>query len=301
MSDKYAAIAAERGHFPVRLMCAALGVSVGGFYDAQTRAAHGPSHARVAENERLRVAVRAMFKKYRNRYGAPRVHRELRASGISVAKHRVARFMQEDQLVARPRRRFVRTTDSTHADAIAPNLLGRNFTVTAQTALDRVWVADMTYIPTRAGWLFLAIVLDLASRRVVGWAMGAKMDVTLPLAALQMAVATRRPAPGCIHHSDRGSAYSAGAYRAALHHAGALASMSRRADCYDNAVAESFFATLEHELIVAHDWATHTQARRDIFEFIEVWYNRERRHSSLDYVSPVQYEQDRFAHSARAA
>ncbi len=300
MSDKYAAIAAERHRFPVRLMCRALGVSVGGFYDAQARLRGAPP-PRVANDERVRVAVRAVFSRFRSRYGAPRVHRELRKAGTRVAKHRVARFMQEDHLVARPRRRFVRTTDSTHTDAIASNLLARNFTVQAQVALDRVWVSDMTYVPTRSGWLFLATVLDLASRRVVGWAMGDTMEVALPLAALRMALTSRRPAAGLIHHSDRGSQYAAGAYRAALHAAGAVASMSRTGNCWDNAVAESFFATLEHKLIADHDWATHTQARRDIFVFIEEWYNRERQHSSLGYVSPVQYEQARFAHSARAA
>ena len=300
MSDKYAAIAAERHRFPVRLMCAALGVSVGGFYDAQTRRRETPS-PRVARDEQLRVAVRVVFRKFRTRYGAPRVHSALRTAGVCVAKHRVARFMQEDQLVARPRRRFVRTTDSTHTDAIAPNLLNRNFTVKAQMALDRVWVSDLTYVPTRTGWLFLAMVLDLASRRIVGWAMSDTMDVALPLAALRMALAARRPAAGLILHSDRGSQYAAGAYRAALDAAGAIPSMSRTGNCWDNAVAESFFATLEHELIVDHDWATHTQARHDIFVFIEEWYNRERQHSSLGYVSPAQYEQVRFAHSARAA
>ena len=300
MSDKYAAIAAERGRFPVRLMCAALGVSVGGFYDAQVRQ-RGTPPARVANDERLRVEIRVVFTKFRKRYGAPRVHRELRGKGIRVAKHRVAQFMQADQLVARPRRRFVRTTDSTHADPIAPNLLQRNFAVIDQAACDRVWVSDMTYVPTRAGWLFLAIVLDLASRRVVGWAMSATMDVALPLAALRMALADRRPAAGLICHSDRGSQYAAGTYRAAVHAAGAVASMSRTGDCWDNAVAESFFATLEHELLVDHDWATHTQARQAIFEFIEVWYNRERQHSSLGYVSPVQFEQQRLVQSARAA
>lgn len=299
MSDKYAAIAAERGHFPVRVMCAALDVSVGGFYDAQAR---GAPHVRMAKEERLRVEIRAVFTRFRKRYGAPRVHRELRLAGTRVAKHRVARFMQEEQLVARPRRRFVRTTDSTHDDAIAPNLLARNFTVQAQTALDRVWVSDMTFIPTREGWLFLAVVLDLASRRVVGWAMSETMPVALPLAALHMALLDRRPAPGLICHSDRGSQYAAGAYRAAVHAAGARASMSGRGDCYDNAVAESFFATLEHELLALDEFLTRTQARQAIFVFIEEWYNRERRHSSLGYVSPVQYEQDhRFVHKAQAA
>ena len=235
MSDKYAAIAAERHRFPVRLMCRALGVSVGGFYDAQARL-RGAAPPRVLNDERVRVAVRAVFARFRSRYGAPRVHRELRKAGTHVAKHRVARIRQADHLVARPRRRFVRTTDATHTDAIAPNLLTRQFTVQAQGALDRVWVSDMTYVPTRSGWLFLATVLDLASRRVVGWAMGDSMEVALPLAALRMALTARRPAAGLIHHSDRGSQYAAGAYRAALHAAGAVASMSRTGNCWDSEI-----------------------------------------------------------------
>jgi putative transposase len=300
MSDKYAAITAQRGRFPVRRMCAALTVSVGGFYDAEARQ-RGAAPARVVADERLLVEVRAVFRKNRKRYGAPRVHRALRASGTHVAKKRVARLMQGDHLVARPRRRFVRTTDARHGDPIAPNRLQRAFRVRAQTARDRVWVSDITYVPTRAGWLYLAVVLDLASRRVVGWAMSERIDVALPLAALEMALADRRPAPGLVHHSDRGSVYAAGAYRARLEVARALASMSRKGDCWDNAVAESFFATLEHELIADHDWATRADARRDIFAFIEEWYNRERQHSSLDYVSPVQYEHHHLAHPARAA
>jgi transposase InsO family protein len=159
----------------------------------------------------------------------------------------------------------------------------------------------MTYVPTREGWLFLAVVLDLASRRVVGWAMRDTMETGLPLAALAMALADRRPVPGLIHHSDRGSQYASGAYRAVLQQQGAVASMSRRGDCYDNAVAESFFATLEHELLADADFASRDAARRAIFEFIVVWYNGERRHSSLGYVSPVAYEQHLTAQPARAA
>ena len=300
MSDRYAAIQAERAHFPVRLMCRALGVSVSGFYDAQARQRQGPTTRECADVQ-VRLQVRTAFATARQRYGAPRVHRELRAAGLRVAKRRVARLMQEEGLVARARRRFVRTTDSDHVDPIAPNRLARVFAVEAQVALDRVWVSDMTYIPTNQGWLYLAVVLDLASRRVVGWAMGESLATTLPLAALQTALADRRPAAGLIHHSDRGSQYASGAYRAALDAAQAQASMSRRGDCYDNAVAESFFATLEHELLAHQGWAGHPQARQAIFEFIEVWYNRVRRHSSLGYVSPVQFEQDRLAHSAQAA
>ena len=204
MSDKYAAIAAERHQFSVRMMCRALDVSVGGFYDAQRRLRGVPT-ARVAQDEQVRLAVRVMFTRCRARYGAPRLHRALRKAGTRVAKHRVARVMREDQLVARPRRRFVRTTDSTHTDVPAPNLLTSAVRRRDACVPDRVWVSDMTYVPTRSGWLFLAIVLDLVSRRGVGWAMGPTMDVALPLAALRMALATRRPAAGWIHHSDRGS------------------------------------------------------------------------------------------------
>jgi len=300
MSDKYAAITAHRGRFPVRRMCAALEVSVSGFYDAVARQAAPPSADALAE-ARLLVEVRTAHAASKRRYGAPRVHRALQASGTCVAKKRVARLMRADGLVGRRRRRFVRTTDSRHDEPIAPNLLARRFAVHAHPTLDRVWVVDFTYVPTREGWLFLAVVLDLASRRVIGWAMRETMDTALPLAALTMALADRRPAPGLIHHSDRGSQYASAAYRAVLQQHGVVASMSRKGDCYDNAVAESFFATLEHELLADVAFASRDVARRTIFEFIEVWYNRERLHSSLDYVSPVAYEQHLRAQPARAA
>lgn len=299
MSDKYAAIRAHWGQFPTRLMCQALGVSVGGFYDAEARCAAPPS-ARVVEDERLRVQVRAAHTKSRRRYGAPRVHRELAATGERVSRKRVARLMREDGLVARRRRKFVRTTDSNHAEPVVPNRLARRFAVAEHPELDRAWCGDITYIATREGWLFLAVLLDLASRRVVGWAMRETLAAELPLAALRMALADRRPAPGLLHHTDRGTQYASGGYRAVLAAHGIVQSMSRKADCYDNSVAESFFATLEHELLADADFASRDTARRAIFEFIEVWYNGERRHSSLDYVSPVQYER-RLAQVARAA
>jgi transposase InsO family protein len=266
-------------------MCHALGVSVSGYYAAQ----HRPPSARQATEARLRVEIRAEHAKSRRRYGAPRVHRELRAQGTHVAKKRVARLMREEGLVARPKRRFVRTTDATHAYPLAPNVLARHFAV--ETRLNQVWVSDLTYVPTRAGWLYLAVVLDLASRRVIGWAMRASLHEALTLNALQMALAQRRPAAGLLHHSDRGVHYASGTYRAILAAHAVTSSMSRPRDCWDNAVAESFFATLEHELLAVNDFPTHEAARRAIFEFIEVWYNRQRRHSSLDYLSPVQYEE----------
>ena len=288
MKEKHAVIAAHRDEFPVRLMCTALEVSVSGFYAADRRVLSGRTQA----DERLLVLVRTVHATSRRRYGAPRVHRELRCQGTRVGKKRVARLMRVDGLVARRRRRWVRTTDSAHTAPVAPNQLARRFEVATINGLDRVWVSDITYIPTREGWLFLAIVLDLASRRVVGWAMGATLEESLVLQALRMALGGRRPAAGLLHHSDRGSQYAGGAYRALLAAHGLVCSMSRKGDCWDNAVAESFFATLEHELLAEADFGSRLVARREIFEFIEVWYNRERRHSSLGYLSPVQYEEN---------
>jgi transposase InsO family protein len=198
--------------------------------------------------------------------------------------------MRSAGLQAKQRRRTRRTTNSNHAHPVAPNLLERRFAVTEIVERDRVWAGDITYIPTRAGWLYLAVILDLASRMVVGWAMQPTLAQSLTHAALQMAVVRRRPLPGVVHHSDRGVQYAAAAYRACLITHGMTPSMSRKGDCYDNAVVESFFATLEWELIANADWHTRAEARTALFEYIEVWYNRQRRHSALGYVSPVAYE-----------
>lgn len=287
MKEKHAVIIQHREQYPVPLMCHALGVSVSGFYAAVRR----PASARVQADERLRIEVRAAHTKSRRRYGAPRVHQELRAQGTRVAKKRVARLMREDGLVARRPRRFVRTTDSAHPHPVASNTLARRFAVAEIDGVDRVWTSDITYIPTREGWLYLAAVLDLGSRRVVGWAMRDTLEEALALDALRMALTQRRPAAGLLAHSDRGSQYAGGAYQALLTAAGLTCSMSRKGNCWDNAVAESFFATLEHELLTERDFPSRQAARRAIFEFIEVWYNRERRHSSLGYVSPAEYEQ----------
>ena len=283
---KYATIARYRGEFPVRLMCRVLDVSPSGFYAAQTRE---PS-ARARRDQALLLKIRVSHTKSRRRYGAPRVHIDVQEQGERVAKKRIARLMREDGLEGRRPRRFVRTTDSRHADPIAPNVLDRRFGVVAGAELNRVWVSDITYIPTREGFLYLAIVLELASRRVIGWAMRDTLEADLALAALRMALADRRPALGLLHHSDRGSQYTCGDYRALLTAHGLVASMSKKGDCWDNAVAESFFATLEVELILEADWRTRNDARPAIFEYIETWYNRERRHSSLGYRSPAQYE-----------
>ena len=284
---RYAVITRHRDEFPVRLMCRVLEVSPSGYYASRQRP---PSwHALI--DEVLMARVRIIHAESGETYGAPRVHRELQAEGLPASPKRIARLMREGDLVARPRQApRVCTTDSTHADPIAPNLLAREFDVDG-IALNRVWVADMTYIPTREGMLYLATVLDLGSRRCVGWAMRNTLEVDLPLSALQMARETRRPAPGLIHHSDRGSQYTSGAYQDALAAHGMVASMSRTGDCYDNAVAESFFSTLEFELVMRHDWHTKAEARRAIFRYIETWYNRKRRHSTLGYVSPAAYEE----------
>ena len=294
---RYAVITRHRGEFELRLMCRVLEVSPSGYYASLKRP---PSwHALI--DEVLMAHVRIAHHDSGETYGAPRVHRELQAAGLPTSTKRVARLMREDGLAARsPKRRRISTTDSNHSDPIAPNLLARQFDVHG-VALNRVWVADLTYIPTREGWLYLATVLDLGSRRCVGWAMGEQMDVDLPLRALRMARAARRPAPGLIHHSDRGSQYAASAYRAELAAHGMIASMSGKGDCYDNAVAESFFATLEFELIMRNDWPTKAEARRAIFRYIETWYNRRRRHSTLGYISPVEYEAQWYEAQVQAA
>jgi putative transposase len=282
---RYACIARHRSEYPVRLMCHVLEVSPSGFYLWRTRA---PS-ARAIADERLMLNVRVAHQQSGGTYGAPRIHRELRDEGIRVGQKRVARLMRQQGLRGRMAKRWaIRTTDSRHAYPIAPNLLQRQFDVTG--VVNRVWVSDLTYVPTREGWLYLATVLDLGSRRCVGWAMSETLESDLALRALTMALGARRPRPGLLHHSDRGIQYACDAYRALLAAHGVVASMSHKGDCWDNAVAESFFATLELELIVKCNWRTRDEARRAIFHFIETWYNRIRRHSSLDYLSPAQYE-----------
>jgi putative transposase len=286
---KYAFMTRCREDFAVRLMCRVLQVSSSGYYQWQ----HASPCLRAIADEALMAHIRVSYEASDRRYGAPRIHRELQAQGTRVGQKRVARLMRTHGLVGRRRQRArVTTTDSTHAHPIAPNVLARQFDGNG-IALNRVWVSDITYVPTRAGWLYLAIVLDLASRRVVGWAMRDTMEAELALSAARMAFEARRPAPGVVLHSDRGVQYACGEYRALLAAHGATASMSRRGNCWDNAVAESFFATLEAELIDHADWHTHAEARTAIFRFIEGWYNARRLHSTLGYLSPVAYEEQR--------
>ncbi len=279
-----------RDHKVARL-CRALSVSKSGYYAWLKRA---PS-ARARSDGELLARIREAHARSRRTYGSPRVHAELRAHGTRCSRKRVARLMRAAGLSARGPRRAVRTTDSRHALPVAANLLGRDFTAPAP---DRRWAADITYVPTAEGWLYLAVILDLFSRRVVGHAAAATLATTLVSEALLLACGRRRPGSGLLHHSDRGSQYASGEYQSRLAEVGALCSMSRRGDCYDNAAVESFFGTLKTELVHGRRYATRAEARSDIFEYIELFYNRERRHSALGYLSPAEYEARHVAASA---
>lgn len=276
-------IARYRAEYPLRLMCRVLQVSPAGFYAWQRRA---PS-VRARQDALLRIQVAAFHRRSRQTYGSPRILRDLREAGQPVGRKRVARVMREAGLVGTPPRRFRRTTDSRHPDPIAPNHLQRQFAVAEP---NRVWATDITYVWTWAGWLYLAVVLDLASRRVVGWAVDTRLDRYLVLAALERALARRAPRAGLLHHSDRGSPYASAAYQAQLRAHGIVCSMSRRGDYWDNAVVESFFATLKRELLHREAWPTRDAASAAIADYIDGWYNIHRRHSALGYVSPAVYE-----------
>ncbi len=292
---KHAAIEAHRVQFRIALMCRALGVSRAGFYAAGKRAAS----ARSQRDDELRVQIRDVHQQSRRTYGSPRVHAELRAMGERCGRKRVARLMRAEGLRVKVRRRFrPQTTDSRHPHPVAENVLARRFAPQQIATTNRVWAGDITYIPTREGWLYLSVILDLASRRIVGWSMQATLETSLAVAALQMALVTRCPGGGLLHHSDRGVQYAAFAYQQLLARHQLVPSMSRRANCYDNAVVESFFATLEWELIDKSDWHTRDEARLAIFDYIECWYNPKRRHSSLGYLSPAEYEQQLLRQAA---
>lgn len=266
-------IEAEKGHFPKALMCRALGLSRSGLHAFRTR---GPSR-RALEEQQLDVLVAAIFAELKGRYGSPRIEQELRKRGHCTSKKRVAASMVRQGLVARPRRRWRRTTDSTHREPIAPNLLARNFTAQAP---DRAWVADTTYLPVLGGFIFLVVILDLFSRKVVGWSVGDRLDADLSGEALQRALARRQPPPGLLFHSDRGSEFAAQSFRDLLDHARAVQSMSRKGNCWDNAVAESFFSTLEFEMVPGAAWRWAADAAPELFAFIESYYNARRLHSS---------------------
>ncbi|MBP2431547.1 putative transposase [Bradyrhizobium japonicum] len=274
----------RRADYPVTLLCDVLGVSPAGYYAWRSR----PESRRSAANRNLVDDIRRVHRDTRGRYGSPRIHVELKAQGRGASRGRIERLMRRHgirAIMARPRR--VRTTDSRHDLPIAPNLLDRNFIATAP---NQIWLADITYIETDQGWLYLAAVMDLYSRRIVGWAMAEHLRADLPLAALRMAISAQRPSAGLIHHSDRGVQYASADYRKLMQSAGLRASMSRKGDCYDNAPMESFFHTLKTELVHHRQYQTRAEAQRDIFAFIEGFYNRTRRHSAIGYISPIEME-----------
>jgi transposase InsO family protein len=276
-------ITAEKAKYPVRLLCELLEVSRSGYYASVDR----PASPKRTSDAQLVVEIKAAMVRGRGTYGSPRVHDDLRAHGIRVGKKRVERLMRENELVARQKRRFVHTTDSDHEHPIAPNVLERNFEAKAP---NEAWVGDVTYIPTGEGWLYLAVLIDLFSRRVVGWATSANNDTELALRALDGALRARRPPPGLVQHTDRGSPYASGDYRGVLERHAMVASMSRTGDCYDNAVAESFFATLKAEHVDHEDFATRDLGTASIGDYIENFYNCARRHSYVGYVSPIEFE-----------
>jgi putative transposase len=290
---KFAFIAAEKAQYPVAVLCSVLGVSSSGFYAWRAR----PPSRRAKADARLAVEVRLAHKRGRWTYGSPRVHRELKAQGHRVGKKRVERLMRQEGIQGRQKRRFRRTTDSNHTQPVAANVLARDFHADAPNT---AWVTDVTYVWTTEGWLYLAALLDLFSRRVVGWAASETNDRALALQALRRALSARRPAAGLVHHSDRGSPYASDDYRAALSERGLVASMSRKGDCWDNAVAESFFATLRAELLDHEHYATRQAAVASIADYIDGFYNPVRRHSSIGYVSPVEFELKRFVREEAA-
>ena len=272
---------AEKTHWPVKVMCRVLKVSRAGYYAWKKR----EESQRAAEDRRLGEIIRKSHEQSRKNYGSPRIHADLRRKGERIGRKRVMRLMRAQGLHGRMRRSFKRTTDSNHDQPIAPNLLDQNFTATAP---NEIWVGDVTYLRTPDGWLYLAVILDLYARMVVGWAVSASNDHRLVLAALNQAVQHRQPEAGLVHHTDRGSTYASGDYQEFLENHGFTCSMSRKGNCYDNAAMESWFSTLKAEL--GEDYASREAAVRALFDYIEVFYNGQRLHSTLGYLSPREFE-----------
>jgi putative transposase len=275
-----------KNEHPILSLCLHLEVSPSGYYDWQKRRAC--PGARALEDQKLAKEINRIHARSRKTYGSPRVVVELRKQGFRHGRNRIGRLMKQESLCGRQKGRYrVQTTDSNHDQPIAPNRLAQ---APKATAPNQLWVADITYIETQEGWLYLAAILDLYSRKIVGWAMSERIDTALVLRALAMALLHRNPPENLLLHSDRGVQYASGDYRQALSQAGLLASMSRRANCYDNAAMESFWSTLKWELVYRRHFDTRTQARSQIFDYIETFYNRQRAHSSLGYHSPVDFE-----------
>lgn len=268
-------------------MCRVLEVSRSGYYQWLTS---GPSKY-LLEEQYLKIEIKKIYEESIKSYGARRIRTELAKLNIRCSRRRVSKIMKKIDISPIRRRRFINTTESEHSLYIHPNILERNFYVNGP---DSVWVSDITYIPTNQGWLYLSIVLDLFARKVVGWSMSNTMKATLTKNALEMAIANRNPSPGLIHHSDRGIQYACNEYQKVLNDNKIFCSMSRKGDCWDNAVAESFFSSLKKELVYKRRFKTMDQARMDIFHYIEIFYNRKRLHSSNGYVSPVEFETMHF-------
>lgn len=265
-------------------MCKALNVSSSGYYAWRKR----PVSAREMANRELVKMIEAVYNRNEGVYGSPRIYRDLDAEGVACSENRIARLMKLRNLRAKQVKRYKTTTKRNKKDPVAPNLLKQDFTTDRP---DHKWLADITYIPTQEGWLYLAAILDLYTRRIVGWSMSERMTSDLTLSALRMAIGQRQPAPGLIHHSDQGSQYTAGAYQTSLKTHGIQPSMNGVGTWYDNAPMESFFGTLKSERVHLRQYATRDEARPDLVYYIEAFYNRRRRHSSLDYLSPEAYEQ----------
>ena len=280
---RFAFIDAEKARWPIGILCVVLQVSRSGFYAWMAR----PLGERAVADAALGIAIRESHVRGRSACGSPRIHRDLAARGVRIGRKRVERLMRQNGIEARRKRRFRATTDSNHADPIAPNVLDREFNVSAP---NKAWVTDATYIWTLEGWLYVCAILDLCSRRVVGWAMGETNDRHLAIEALRRALRSRPVEPGLVHHSDRGSTYASADYRRALEVGGMVASMSPKGDCWDNAARESFFASLKGELVDHKNCATRADAVASVADYIGNFYNPVRRHSTIGYFSPIEYE-----------
>lgn len=282
---KFAFIHAEKAYFPIAVLCRLLGVTRQGYYAFAKR----PASARTEAEQQLRERVQTLHTESRGTYGSPRLHAALRREGLRVGKRRVERALRSLGLQGRSRRRWRATTRANPAHPVVGNSLAREFSAARP---NERWVTDISYVWTDEGWCYLAVILDLFARAVVGWALDTTLSTTLPLAALDMAIRRRQPGAGLLHHSDRGCQYTSADYRAALEELGVTVSMSRKGNCWDNAVAESFFATFKAELVYRQSWSTRLELRAATFEYIEVFYNRRRLHSSNGYKTPAEVESD---------
>ncbi len=291
MSSPFEVVDKIKATMSVQRLCDALGVSRSSYYASRKRA---PS-ARAVWEASLRTRVRAIHAEHRGRYGSPRIHAELKAQGVRVSRNRVERIMRVEGIRAKTRRPFKRTTDSEHRLPIAPNLLAQNFLASGP---NQVWAGDITYVWCAEGWCYVAVLLDLYARKVIGWAVGRRMNRALPLRALRMAVTTRKPPRGLIHHTDRGSQYASHEYRAELNSVGARQSMSRAGNCWDNAVSETFFATLKKELIHMRTFATATEVYDALADYIDNYYNARRRHSTIGYAIPNELDRQAVVEAA---